>query len=280
MKKGINAWCFPGGLSLNDKFKLAKECRFDGIEVNMARKPDEGSAPDNLRLHMGLDESGFKKIKYCADAYDMPISGVSTDLHWTYPITDNDPAVREKGMEIVRKMIDAAVVFGCDAVLLVPGKVTAEVSYLTAYRRAQEALRELKGYAEEKRIVIGVENVWNKFLLSPLEMARFLDEIGSGYVKAYFDAGNVLQFSYPESWVEALGGRIAKVHVKDFDPEIGNINGFKPLLQGALDWGALMGSLKETGYNGYLTAELSPYPTNPTQLVRDTSAALDYILSL
>ena len=131
-----------------------------------------------------------------------------------------------------------------------------------------------------QRIVIGVENVWNKFLLSPLETARFLDEIGSDYVKAYFDAGNVLQFSYPQSWAEALGKRIAKVHVKDFDPAIGNITGFKPLLQGAMDWGALIGALKNVGYDGYLTAELSPYPTNPMQLIKDTSAALDYILSL
>ena len=275
MKKGINAWCFPEGMPLEDMFKLAGECRYDGIELNM-----EAEARDNPRLHMGLDSGGLEKIRACAENFGMPISSVSTGLHWTYPLTDNDPAVREKGCEVVRKMIDAACVFGCDTILVVPGLVTAGVSYAAAYGRALEAFKGLKSYAEEKKIVIGVENVWNKFLLSPLEMARFLDEIGSGFVQAYFDAGNVLQFSYPQSWVEALGGRIVKVHIKDFDVSIGNMAGFKPLLQGSMDWAALIKALESVGYDGYLTAELSPYPTNPIQLIRDTSAAMDYILSL
>jgi len=246
----------------------------------MEAEPASGNDADNLRLHTGQDENGYNKIRSRADAYGLSISSVSSSLLWAYPLTDNDPAVREKGIETVRKMIDAAYVFGCDTVLVVPGLVTPAVSYTAAYRRSLEALQELGKYAAEKKIFVGVENVWNKFLLSPLEMARFLDETGSAYVKAYFDAGNVLQFSYPQSWVEALGGRIAKVHIKDFDTSIGNINGFKPLLQGVMNWGALVGALKSAGYDSYLTAELSPYPTNPTQLIRDTSAAMDYILGL
>jgi hexulose-6-phosphate isomerase len=283
MKKGINAWCFPEEMALEEIFKLAKECRYDGIELNMEAEPESGPAgrgADDLRLHMGLDTAGLKKIQALADAYGLPISSVSSGMNWKYPLTDDDPAVREMGREVIRKMIGAACAFGCDTILVVPGLVTASVSYATAYRRAVEAFKELQGYAAEKKIVIGVENVWNKFLLSPLEMAGFLDEVGSDYVKAYFDAGNVVQFSYPQSWVEALGKRIAKVHIKDFDTEIGNINGFKPLLQGSLDWGAFMGALKGVGYDSYLTAELSPYPTNPTQLIRDTSAAMDYIFNL
>ena len=277
MKKGINAWCFPDDMSFEGMFEQAKKCRFDGIEVNMEAETDN---PNNTRLHMGLDAGGYERIRAKAVAFNLPILSVSTGLHWTYPLTDNDPAVREKGCEIIRKMIDAAYVFGCGAILVTPGIVTADVSYALAYRRSQEAFKDLQSYAAEKRVVIGVENVWSKFLLSPLEMARFLDEIGSDYVKAYFDAGNVLQLSYPQSWVEALGGRITKVHIKDFDTGIGNINGFKPLLQGSMDWGALMKALKSVGYDSYLTAELSPYHTNPTQLIWDTSAAMDYILSL
>jgi hexulose-6-phosphate isomerase len=143
-----------------------------------------------------------------------------------------------------------------------------------------EALKALSGYAEEKKVFIGVENVWNKFLLSPLEMAAFIDETGSNYVKAYFDAGNVLQFAYPQHWVEVLGKRIAKIHIKDFDGGIGNITGFKPLLQGDMPWAALMAALKAVHYDGYVTAELGAYRTHPSQLIRDTSAAMDYILSL
>ena len=294
MKKGINAWCFPENMPLEDIFKLAKESRYDGVELNMEMAPGEAAASAGalapsaapaapaagIRLHLGLDDSGYAQIKALSDKYALPISSISTSLHWAYPLTDSDPAIREKGREIVRKMIDAAHAFGCDTVLVVPGAVTATVSYATAYHRAQQAFIDLSVYAETKKVIIGIENVWNKFLLSPLEMARFLDEIGNKYIKSYFDAGNVLQFSYPQSWVEALGERIAKVHIKDFDPAIGNITGFKPLLQGELDWCALMSALKNIGYDSYVTAELSPYYTNPTQLIWDTSAAMDYILSL
>jgi hexulose-6-phosphate isomerase len=130
----------------------------------------------------------------------------------------------------------------------------------------------------ERDVYIGIENVWNKFLLSPLEMRNFIDEVGSGYVGSYFDVGNVLQYSYPEYWIEILGKRIKKVHIKDFDTSIGNINGFKPLLQGDVNWRKVVKALMDVEYDSFITAELSPYKTCPEQLVYDTSRHMDEIL--
>lgn len=273
MKKGINAWAFPADLSLEEIFKAAKQYRFDGLEINM------GEASDGLSLTPESTESDYARILELSRTYNMPIPSVSTGLHWSYPLTSEDEAKREHGKLIVRKMIDAAAYFSADTILVVPGLVTPSVSYKTAYARSKASFLELKEYAQEKKVVIGVENVWNKFLLSPIEMAGFIDSIGSDYVKAYFDAGNVLQFSYPQHWVEVLGSRIAKVHIKDFDTSVGNMSGFRNLLQGDMDWNALMSSLEAAGYESYITAELSPYRTNPIQLIDDTSRAMDYILS-
>ncbi len=273
MKKGINAWCFPDGYSLEEIFALAAECRYDTLEINMA----EG---EGAYLALGMGPSDWDGIKALAVKYNVAVSSVSTSLHWRYPLTDGDAAKREKGRQIVREMLDVAAYIGCDTILVVPGAVTERVSYATAYARAQEAFKELRVYAEQKKVCIGVENVWNKFLLSPLEMARFIDEAGSPYIGAYFDAGNVLQFSFPEHWVEALGGRIKKVHIKDFDVKVGNMSGFRNLLQGSMNWDRLCAALKAAGYTGPLTAELSPYNANPAQLVRDTAAALEYITAL
>jgi hexulose-6-phosphate isomerase len=128
-------------------------------------------------------------------------------------------------------------------------------------------------------VAIGIENVWNKFLLSPLEMARYIDELNSDFAKAYFDVGNVLQFGYPEQWIRILGKRINKVHVKDFSTKVGNITGFVPLLAGDVNWPAVVEALEEIGYDDVITAELSPYTIGPKQLPIDTARHMDVILA-
>ena len=177
-------------------------------------------------------------------------------------------------------MLEVAKGLGADTILVVPGVVTSDVSYKTAYDRALGAFRELAAEAEKYQVSIGVENVWNKFLLSPLEMRRFIDEVGSDWVGAYFDAGNVLAFGFAHHWVEALGDKICKVHVKDFRTEVGNIRGFTSLFEGDMDWVALVESLKSVGYDSYLTAELSPYRYQPEMLVTDTAEKLRRVVSL
>jgi len=277
MKKGINICCFPDEFSLEQCFALACENGYDGIELNMLEDSTQNPA---LTLNGKTDtpDSGWNAILKLSEKYRLPISSISTILHWKYPLTDSDPVKRQKGEDIVCQMIDAAKLLGCNTVLVVPGLVTKDVSYKTAYERSLEAFCKLKEYAEKAEIIIGIENVWNKFLLSPLEMAGFIDTINSTYVKAYFDAGNVLQYSYPEHWAEVLGERISKVHIKDFDVSIGNISGFTNLLAGDMDWKPLINTLRAVGYDDYITAELSPYKQYPEQLIKDTKHALDLIL--
>ncbi|MFY8329178.1 sugar phosphate isomerase/epimerase family protein [Vagococcus carniphilus] len=286
MKIGVNSWSLPNNLTVEETFQLAKEAGFETIEFNMAEEVKVESIvsdlglEDTVHLTLNMREDELLKIKQLSEKYDLPISSIATALHWKYPLNDPDPTVREQGKEVARRMIDACYILGGDTVLIVPGVVNEERPYDTCYELAKESFIELAPYAEEKGIYLGVENVWNKFLYSPLEMRQFIDEINHPYVKVYFDAGNVLQFGFPDQWVRILGERIAKVHVKDFNTAVGNINGFTTLLAGSLNWPRLMESLKEIGYTGPITAELSPYAYEGDQLARDTAKAIKRLVNM
>jgi hexulose-6-phosphate isomerase len=275
MKKGINCWTFPANYTVKECIENAKKAGFDGIEINM----EEGKK-GTPSLRADSTKAEIEEIFKISQSNDMPISSVATGLLWKYSLTDDDPNVRKKGIEIAEKMIDAAKLFHADAILVVPGVVNERVSYSKAYKRSQEALKALSKKAEEEKVYIGIENVWNKFLLSPLEMKKFIDEIGSPYVKFYFDVGNILAFSYPEYWIEILGEYIVRVHIKDFDTSIGNIQGFKNLFEGDVNWPKVIEALRRAKYEGYLTAELMPYRTHPEMLAYDASKRLDMVLKM
>lgn len=284
MKKGINAWCFPNDYSINQCIELASRAGFDGLEINMEEEFNNAKGkPEQDNTYPALTLSTTKEqlagIKHLADKNKIDIPSISSSLFWKYPLSSSDTAICDKAKDVVCKMIDAARELGADSVLIVPGVVNDDVSYKQAYDRALINIKELSKYAEINKIFIGVENVWNKFLLSPLEMRRFIEEIGSPYVGAYFDVGNVLAFSYPQYWIEILSDLIVKVHVKDFKTSIGNINGFTNLLDGDVDWFKVINAFKKTGYNDYLTAELAPLNRFPEKLIYDTSDALDRIIN-
>lgn len=284
MKKGINSWCFPQELTMEEIFKIAKDARFDTIELNMSESiPNESIVSkmglhDNCGLTIDITEAELEEVKRLSFQYDLPISSIATALHWTYPLTSINNEHRKMGMDIAKQMINTCAFLGGDTVLIVPGIVTEENSYERCYELAKQSLLELAAFAETKKIVIGVENVWNKFLLSPLEMRQFIDEINHPYVKVYFDAGNVLQHGFPEQWVRILGNRIKKIHIKDFRRDIGNIQGFTSLLEGDMKWSRLMDAINDIGYQDELICELVPYREDPEQLVYNTSNAMDYII--
>jgi len=285
MKKGINAWSLPSNLSLNDLFKTAKEAGFDTIELNVTEPVTDSKITDDLGLidtailPLNVTNESLLEIKKVSETFDLPVSSISTSLHWTYPLNHEDCQIREKGKAIVRKMIEICASLGGNCVLVVPGVVTEKNDYERCYQFALETFKELSEFAKAHDVVIGVENVWNKFLLSPLEMRQFIDEIDHSHVKVYFDAGNVLQFGFPEQWIRTLAHRIVKVHIKDFNRGIGNITGFTTLLNGDMDWKELIIALKEINYTDEVTCELGPYKTNPIQLAFDTSQAMDFILN-
>lgn len=269
MKKGINHWAFSGDLSLEQSFALAKKAGFESMEVNIA---EEGE------INLSSAQKDIAKIVKNAEKNGIQISSLSTGLFWKYSLTDPKADIRDRAVDIVRKMLEVASWLGTDAILVVPGMVTEEVSYDEAHRRSCEAIKKLIPTAEKYKIAICVENVWNKFLLSPLEMRDFILGFKSEYVKAYFDVGNVLLFSYPEHWITALGKLIKRVHIKDFKIAVGTLPGFVNLLEGDVNWPRVMDAFRKVGYDGYLTAELFPPKFYPETLIYATSTSMDKIM--
>lgn len=273
MKKGINQWCYPAGTPLQDVLKWTSEAGFSSIELNLGKPGDVG-----LTLDTTLEEA--QEIGRQIKEAGLEIDSLSTALLWETPLSVADKVVQEKGKQVVRKMLELANQLEASTVLVVPGIVTADVSYDQCYERSIAALKELAPLAEQLHVAIGVENVWNRFLLSPLEMKAYIDEIGSYHVGAYFDVGNVLQFGFPEQWIAILGNRILKVHVKDFKTTVGNITGFTNLLAGDVNWTRVMQELERINYRGELTAELTPYTHDPAALAFDTARQMDVLLGL
>ena len=277
MKKGINMGAVPGNLTLDEAFEMISRAGFDGVELNMEDQP---RSDGKISLHANCSEAELRAIKETAEKYNLKITSFVTGLLWSYPLTSHDKNTREHGKNAIKKMIDYAAFFGSDTVLVVPGQVNENTHYDDAYDNAQLALRELAPYAEDKKIYIGVENVWNKFLLSPLEMRDFIDSIGSDYVGAYFDIGNVLVNAYPDQWIKILGERIKKYHAKGFKTSVGNITGFTTLLEGDINWKRVMDEIRKTGYNDFITAELGAYKYGPFNLLKETAEAFDAIFEL
>ncbi len=260
MKKGICIGSLPGNLPLEERFRLAKDAGFDGIEINTVDTDEESM-----------------KLKAIADSVGLEIPSIMNSAHWQFPLSSPDAEVREKSMDGMKKSLASASIVGADTVLLVPAVVNDQVCYEDAYTTSQKEIKKLAKIGEERKVFIAIENVWSKFLLSPIEFSRYVDEIGSEYVAAYFDVGNILLYGYPQHWIRSLGSKIKKVHVKGF--KVGPKT-FTYLLDSDINWVEVMKALRDVGYDDYITAELPTYKSFPEQMVWDTSAHLDRILAL
>ena len=277
MKKSINLWVSPPGMELDKLLDIVKDAGYEAVEPNLA---------EDGYLATGSPDKEIEALRKKIEGKKLEISGVSTGLMWKYPLTASDVSIRTKGEKTVEKLLRSAAILGADGVLVVPGVVQADwagtneiVPYDIAYERSKESLKKLLPLAEKLKVSICVENVWNKFLLSPLEMKRFVEELDSPYAGVYFDVGNVLKDGFPEMWIRILKKLIKKIHLKDFRTDIGNINGFCKLLEGNVNWPEVIKALKETGYDGYLTVEeLSPYNHYPETVIYHTSLSVDKIL--
>lgn len=277
MKKGINVWSFPGDAKLAEAIRFAKASGFEGFEPALAEAGE---------LSLTSTEGELRAIRKTADDAGIELTSLASGLYWDYSLTSLDANVRAKARDIVKKQLESAEILGVDTILVVPGAVGVDfipgsevVPYDRAYDYALEALSALAADAEAHRVNIGIENVWNKFLLSPLEMRGFIDAIGSSYVGSYFDVGNVVYSGYPEHWIPILGHRIKKVHFKDYRRDAGGLHGFVDLLAGDVNYEAVVAALKGIGYDGYVIAEMIPgYRTHGKQIVPNTSGAMDAIL--
>lgn len=291
IKKGINIWSFDQSKSVESCMQLAKDAGFEGIELALA-----ADGP----LGMKSSDAEITAIKKASEKIGIQICSLATGLYWQYSLTSNREDIREKAKQVVKRQIDVAALLGVDCILVCPGTVGVDfkpedvvpdagnidffagseiIDYDVAYERAQKALMELAPYAEAKGVIIGIENIWNKFLLSPMEMKNFLDEINSPFVGAFLDVGNMLLFGYPEHWIKILNKRIKKVHFKDFRRDAKGLAGFVDLLAGDVDWVKVIDAFEAVGYHGWASAEMCPtYRLYTDQMIYNASASMDCIL--
>jgi L-ribulose-5-phosphate 3-epimerase len=276
VKKAINAWSVPQGVTFEEMFKAVSEAGFDGIELNVDKDNSSGHS-----LTMDSGKEVFSEINQLADRYQLKVGSISTSLT-AGKLASNSQADRESVKDLIRKQIECAKALGADTILTVPGGMTDQINLVQAYENSSCTLQELKPEIEAAKINVGVENVWNGFFTSPFDMKNFIDELDCQYIGAYFDVGNVIAFSEAEYWIEVLGSRIQKIHVKDFKRYSG-LNGgglFVNLLEGNVNWKKVIPALKKVGYDSYLTAELGVMPDCPEYLYKTTSMALDVILAM
>jgi L-ribulose-5-phosphate 3-epimerase len=243
LKKAVNLGMVKVQAPVADKFKMIQDAGFDGVELNR---------PDAIPL---------AEILAAKQATGLAIANVICSTHWGKPLTHQDAAVREQGLRGLKLSLQESGELGCPTVLLVPGVVNKDVSYAEAYSRSQEAIKTALPDAEKAKVKIAIENVWNQFLLSPLECARFVDEIGSPLVGWHFDIGNVVTYGWPEQWVRILGKRILTLHIKEFSRKKQESDGLRKgfgveLGEGDVDWAAVMAALDEIGYKDWGVLEV------------------------
>ncbi|MFK0161720.1 sugar phosphate isomerase/epimerase family protein [Rhizobium sp. NPDC090279] len=251
-------------LSILEKFQLLRDLGYDGVELD---------SPNDLPLDEVLN---------ARDKTGLDIPGLVNAVHWKRPLTDPDPLARQACVDSMVKALHDAKLYGATTVLLVPGVVNAATSYKTAYARAGEEVAKILSAAEESGVSVALENVWNDFLLSPLEAANFVDRFNHPKLGWYFDVGNVLRYGRPTDWIEALGKRILKIDIKEYSLEKMNSEGpwkgFNVELgEGDCDWAAVNKALSDVGYSGWASIEV---PGGDRHRLTDLRRRVDRIAAL
>lgn len=240
-KKAVLITMLPKELPYLDRFKMAVDAGFAGIEMQTVTDAKEAEDVRDAAVKSGLR-----------------IHSVMNMEHWKSPLSSADPEVVAKSVAGMEASLRNAKLWGADAVLLVPAVVNPQTSYKDAWTRSQKVVRErILPLASDLKVIVAVEEVWNKFLLSPLEFARYVDEFDSPWLKAYFDVGNIVFYAYPQDWIRTLGPRIVKIHLKDFQLDRPKGQFFwKNIGEGDIDWVEVRKALGDIGYDGYLTTEI------------------------
>lgn len=243
-------------LSIDERFALMRRIGLDGVEIPT------------------IEDTGMvAEFKAASKKNGVPVHSIMNQKHWKYPFSSSDPETIKTGIQGMETSLRNARELGADAVLLVPAVVSAETSYRDAYERSRIHINELLPLAKELNVVIAIENVWNKFLLSPLEFARYVDDFESPFLKAYFDVGNIVLYGFPQDWIRTLGKRIVKVHVKGFDAQKKE---FTNLGDDTIDWLEVRRAFSDIGYSGFINAELND---GDEAYLIDVSRRLDNIIA-
>lgn len=269
MRIGINQFCYPMSYDVKDAIEATARMGFDSIELCFtAGRGGAGSVGGvtdaldisgyyNRLLNMDSTEADFKALRRLADDAGLRVSSVGGIVSFSiWPLTSRDPSIAERSMCAVKKMMDAARILGAKTVLVIPGMLEADMPCEWGYQTAQERIAALAEYAPD--INIGIENVWNNMLYSPMELNRFVDGTGKPNVGIYFDIANARRFGYPENWIRCMGRRIIQFHCKDYRMSLDNINAFTNILDGDVNYPEVIRAMREIGLNGELVVELTP----------------------
>ncbi len=261
IRKSTLITMLPKERSYVERFALAREAGFEAIEMRTVTAEAEAA-----------------EIAQASRVTGLAIHSVMNEDHWRLPLSSSDPDIVNGSVRGMETSLRNAALWGADTVLLVPAVVDAATSYRDAWTRSQRVIRErLLPLARDLKVIIAVEEVWNKFLLSPLEFARYVDEMESPWLRAYFDVGNVVIHGYPQDWIRTLGSRIVKVHLKDFNFDRGNGRfAWKNLGEGDIDWPQVRLALADIGYAGYVTTEVAG---GDAAYLKDLSGRIDRFLA-
>jgi len=260
IKKAVLISMLPKDLPYAERFALARASGFDAIEMQTMARPEEAA-----------------EIKEASAKSGLRVHSVMNMDHWRLPLSSADAEVVNGSVRGMETSLRNAALWGADTVLLVPAVVNADTPYRQAYERSQRVIRErLLPMARDLKVIIAVEEVWNKFLLSPVEFARYVDEFESPWLKAYFDVGNVVIYAFPQDWIRTLGPRIVKIHLKDFNFDRSNGRfTWKAIGEGDIDWPEVRRALKDVGYGGYVTTEVDG---GDAAYLKDVAARVDRFL--
>ena len=262
MKKAVVWSMLPGGLTPVDRFKLAAATGFQGIEM-----PPITDRAECERMRAAAEKAGVR-------VHSVIYGG------WDPSLTHPDAAKREESVKKAEAALQGAAWMGADCILLVPGTVNAQTRYQDAWDRARSGVRRLIPTAERVKVPILIEEVWNNFLLSPLEFNRFIDSFNTRWVQGYFDVGNIVPFGWPEDWIRTLGPRIKKVHLKDFKGGPGMFGAVKgnfcDLREGSVNWPEVRKAFGEIGFTDFCTCELRG---GDEAYLRDVAARVDKIFA-
>lgn len=279
--KGINYWSFPGGLDgkvdVFEAIRLAQTFGFEALELAVF---------ESGGVQLDASEAQCREIRQHAEARGVRLDSLASGLYWGRSLGDSDPEKRRLAQSDLEAMIRITSWLEAKTLLTIPGSVDVffmpdrqAQPYEEVWRNATEGMMAVLPLAEKHGVRLGIENVWNRFLLSPQEMAKFIDQFQSPWLGAYVDVANLLPFGYAENWLRELGRRVVGVHFKDYRRAVGTAEGFVDLLEGDVDWPEVVKALQEIDYRGPLVAEMIPsYKHFPMVRVANASRAMDAIL--
>jgi L-ribulose-5-phosphate 3-epimerase len=266
LKKGYMLNTFPGkALPVRQQFEMLRQAGWEGVEP---------------RSHLNQDE-----VLRARDATGLGIPSVTCGTH-SRMLAQPNPTAQKAGVDGIQQALRDAKRYGATSILVVPGLVNESITYAQNYERTRAGIRACLPLAEELGVIMAIENVWNNFLLSPMEMARYVDEFQSKAVGVHLDLGNLMYLGWPEQWIRTLGPRITKIHVKEFSRKKMNEEGLRKgfqveYLEGDNNWPAIMQALDEIGYRGWGIAEPAyrPAGVETAERLKQVAGKLDRIFA-